>query len=189
MRTRESPAPSSTGDAMPQRSKIERLPEKVRKELESRLIKNGFGSYVEMSEWLKERGFEISKSALHNWGQGYEARLQALKVATDQAKAIAEASEDDAGAMNEALIRLVQTKTFEILVELEDVKGADLSKIGLMVARITRASVNQKKWAEEARKQALNEAADTVEATAKRQGVSEDTIAMIRRDLLGMSDD
>ena len=172
---------------MPQRSKIERLPEKVRKELESRLIKNGFGSYVEMSEWLKERGFEISKSALHNWGQGYEARLQALKVATDQAKAIAEASEDDAGAMNEALIRLVQTKTFEILVELEDVKGADLSKIGLMVARITRASVNQKKWADEARRQGVQEAATIAEKSLVNQGMSRDSIDSIKREIMGIA--
>lgn len=172
---------------MPQRSKIERLPEKVRQELERRLINNGFAGYVDLSEWLKERGFEISKSALHNWGQGYEARLRALKVATEQAKAIAEASEDDAGAMNEALIRLVQTKTFEILVELEDVKGADLSKIGLMVARITRASVGQKKWAEEARRQGVRDAADAAESYLSNEaGLSTEAVQEIKNRILGI---
>jgi len=156
-----------------QRSSVELLPDEVRQELEKRLIQGGFAGYVALAEWLNEQGFEISKSSVHRYGTKFEDRLRALKVATDQAKAIAEASEDDAGAMNDAIIRLVQTKTFELLVELET-DDKSLPRIGQMVAKLAQAAVRQKKWQTETeskvREKALEEAAEAVEkgATAEQ---------------------
>jgi len=156
-----------------QRSSVELLPEQVRQELEKKLIRGGFGRYEELAEWLRDQGYEISKSSVHRYGKKFEDRLRALKVATDQAKAIAEASEDDAGAMNDAIIRLVQTKTFELLVELET-DNKSLPRIGQMVAKLAQAAVRQKKWQTEmehkARETAFEEAAQAVEkgATAEQ---------------------
>jgi len=142
------------------------LPDEIRQALEQKLLRGGFSDYAGLAEWLAEQGFEISKSSVHRFGQNFEDRLRSLKVATDQAKAIAEASEDDAGAMNDALIRLVQTKTFELLVELET-SDKNLPKIGMMVAKLARAAVQQKKWQTEAeekiRQQAIEDAVDLVE--------------------------
>ena len=39
---------------MPPRSKIDALPEELRKELEQRLIGSGFSSYREHAAWLAE---------------------------------------------------------------------------------------------------------------------------------------
>jgi len=167
------------------------LPDEVRQELEKRLIQGGFAGYVELAEWLNEQGFEISKSSVGRYGKNFKNRLQALKVATDQAKAIVEASEDDAGAMNDAIIRLVQTKTFELLVELE-ADNKDLPRIGQMVAKLAQAAVRQKKWQQEMegkiREKALEEAANTVGESAKQAGISDETILKIRRDVLRMAD-
>lgn len=55
-----------------------------------------------------------------------------------------------------------------------------------MIAKLSKASVDQKKWMLEARKKALEEAAETVEATAKQEGVSQEVIKKIRRDVLMM---
>ena len=167
------------------------MPDEVRQELEKRLIQGGFAGYVELAEWLNEQGFEISKSSVGRYGKNFKNRLQALKVATDQAKAIVEASEDDAGAMNDAIIRLVQTKTFELLVELE-ADNKDLPRIGQMVAKLAQAAVRQKKWQQEMegkiREKALEEAANTVGESAKQAGISDETILKIRRDVLRMAD-
>ncbi|MGD8389055.1 MAG: DUF3486 family protein [Desulfobacteraceae bacterium] len=174
-----------------QRSSVELLPEDVRKELEQKLIQGGFSDYVGLAEWLNEKGFEISKSSIHRYGQKFEERVEALKVATEQAKAIVETSEDDAGAMNEAIIRLVQTKTFELLREME-VDKKSLPKIGQMVAKLGRAAVQQKKWNQEmeekVRKRALEEAAKTVEQSGKQAGASPETIRAIHRDILRISE-
>jgi len=165
------------------RSSVELLPDEVRQELETRLIQGGFSGYVELAEWLNEQGFEISKSSVHRYGKKFEDKLRALKVATDQAKAIAEASEDDAGAMNDAIIRLVQTKTFELLVELNADDKA-LPRIGQMVAKLAQAAVRQKRWAKEMEgkviKQTQENAARAVEKEAKRQGTSAKTIDALR---------
>lgn len=174
-----------------QRSSVDMLPEEVRKELEQRLLRGNFTDYAGLAQWLKEQGFEISKSSVHRFGSGFEERLRALKVATDQAKAIATASEDDAGAMNEALIRLVQTKTFELLVDL-DVDDKNLAKVGVMVAKLARAAVSQKKWGKEieaeVRKRALDDAAKAVDSIGKKKGslVDPETLRVIKEEIYGI---
>jgi len=171
------------------RSSVETLPDEIRQELEKRLIQGGFAGYVELAEWLSEQGFEISKSSVHRYGKKFEDKLRALKVATDQAKAITEASEDDAGAMNDALIRLVQTKTFELLVELE-AEDKSLPRIGQMVAKLAQAAVRQKKWQAEneaaARKRALEDAAKAVGTAAAEQGLSNEQAEFWRKKVLGV---
>lgn len=175
---------------MPARSKIALLPEEVKAGLNKRLITGGFANYTALTDWLDGQGFEISRSALHRYGQEFEEKCEAIKLATEQAKAIVSVVGDDEGNMNEALIRLIQQQSFDILIKNSQEEGGDLTKVlpkmGIMVARLSRASVDQKKWAAETRKKALEEAADTVEISAKQEGVSPETIAKIRREILGM---
>ncbi len=168
---------------MPQRSAVTQLPDAVRTELEKRLLRGGFAGYVALADWLGEQGYQIGKSAVHRYGQAFARRMSALKIATDQAKALAEESSDDEGAMNEALIRLVQTRTFEILIALdEDAKSADLAKIGRMVADLARSSIGQKKWAETVR----NKLQAKLDAYAGRSGLSGQQAEDLRRELLGV---
>ena len=69
----------------------------------------------------------------------------------------------------------------ETLAANRDSKMIDaLSKLGALVERF-------EKIAAMARKQALEEAADVVDQTAKQAGVSEETIQIIRRDVLRMA--
>lgn len=166
---------------MPQRSAVSQLPEDVRKALEQRLIKSGFAGYEDLSDWLADQGFEISRSAIQRYGQKFEERLSSLKLATDQAKAIATASEDDEGAMNEALIRLVQERLFTILVETEQ-ETPNLAKIARASADLVRSSITQKKFAEQVRAQ-LTQKADEF---ASRNGLTASQTEELRRELLGV---
>lgn len=172
---------------MPARSKITTLPEEIKAELNKKLISRGFADYTALVEWLQGQGFEISRSTLHRYGQDFEAKCEAIKIATEQAKAIVGVVGDDEGNMNEALIRLIQQLSFDILIknEHEDLLSI-LPKMGVMIAKLSRASVDQKKYASDARKKALEEAANAVETSAKQEGVSPETIVKIRREILGM---
>lgn len=173
---------------MPARSKITLLPDNIRDDLERKLLSGGFADYAALEAWLREQGFEISRSAIHRFGQEFQAKCEAIKIATEQAKAIVATVGDDEGNMNEALIRLIQQLSFDVLIKNQDAEIASiLPKMGVMIAKLSKASVDQKKWAAEARKRAIAEAADTVEATAKQEGVSPDTIQKIRRDVLQMA--
>src|SRR5437879_9879540 len=108
---------------MPRRSKIETLPpNKIHKEFDQRVAAGGFGNYSDLTQWLNQQGYEIRKSAGADPAQKLERRIAAIKQATDSAKAIVAAAPDDEGAMNDALIKLVQKGYFDILVELLEVQ-------------------------------------------------------------------
>lgn len=184
---------------MPRRSSMLQLPDEIRERLNARLVQAGFSNYDVLLDWLndqiKEAGIElrISRTALWRHGKKFEDRLEKMRVATEQAKALSEGSDDDQGDMNEALIRLVQTQTFEILMELGDEPDpAALNKIGLMVARLTRASVKVKEWRNEVREELERKtaaAAEKVAALAGKSGLSPSVASQIRAEILGIKVD
>ncbi|MGK4383427.1 phage protein Gp27 family protein [Ectopseudomonas oleovorans] len=57
---------------MPPRSKVGQLPAKVKAWLDQALAENNFSDYEALSAELAGRGFAISKSALHRYGQNFE---------------------------------------------------------------------------------------------------------------------
>lgn len=169
---------------MPPRSKVLSLPAEVKEWLDQALIENNFSQYEALSAALAERGHSIGKSALHEYGQNFEDRLSALRTASEQAKAMVAAAPDDEGAVNEALMRLVQEQIFNSLMA-QDGK-VDLAKTAKAVAELGRASVVQKKWQAEVRLKAES-AAKAVEKIAKKGGLSADTVAEMRREILGVA--
>lgn len=173
---------------MPQRDAVSLLPEQVREELERRLLSNGFSNYVALSDWLKEQGFEISKSAIGRYGQKFEERVRALQIATQQARALAEAAPDDEGALNDSLIRLVQERLFTILVDLnvEQIDNINIGSLTKGIATLARATVKQKEWQVAVREKAAA-AADAVEHIARKGGLSDEAAAEIRAKILGVA--
>lgn len=172
---------------MPPRSKVAQLPPEIKAWLDQTLVENNFSGYELLSAELAERGYSIGKSALHSYGQNFEERLSALRMASEQAKAIVTAAPDDEGSVNEALMRLVQEHLFKLLMS-QDGK-IDLPKVAKAVAELGRASVVQKKWAAEVevRRAALQEAASVAEGAMASQGMSQDAIDAIKRDILGIA--
>ncbi len=168
---------------MPPRSKIKQLPPPIKQWLDRALVEGNFSGYELLEAELAERGFVIGKSSINRYGKEFERRLHAVKLATEQAKAISSGSPDDEGAMNDALIKMVQQKAFETLLKMED--GASLKEIGLMVARLSNATVKQKQWATEVREKATS-AADAVEKIAKKGGLSPAALTEIRSRILGI---
>lgn len=169
---------------MPPRSKVATLPSEVKVWLDQALAENNFSDYEALSQELTERGYAISKSALHRYGQNFEERLSALKLASEQARAVVAAAPDEEGAVNEALMRLVQEHLFKLLMT--EGGQIDLPKVAKAVAELGRASVVQKKWQAEVRAKA-EAAASQVEKIAKKGGLDAATVAEIRREILGVA--
>lgn len=173
---------------MPPRSKVASLPAEVKTWLDQALVENNFSGYEALSAELSGRGFTIGKSALHAYGQGFEDRLASLRMASEQARAVVAAAPDDEGAVNEALVRLVQDKLFTVLMAADG--KLDISKVGKAVAELVKASVVQKKWSAEHRKTIREEfAAEAAEAVSEElrgeDGMSEQLEERIRGILLG----
>lgn len=171
---------------MPKRSKITLLPDDLRAELERRLLTSGFSNYDAIAQWLREQDVDISRSAIHRFGQDFATKCEAIKLATEQAKTIVTVVGDDEGNMNEALIRLIQQLSFDILIKSQDADIASLlPKMGVMVAKLSKAAVDQKKYATEV-KGRVNKAADEVVTAVKKGGMSEATAEEIRKKILGI---
>ena len=174
---------------MPRRSKVEQLPADMKAWLDQALVQNNFSQYELLSAELKKRGCEISKTGLHRYGQEFEERLKTLRMVTEQDRAVVQASPDDEGAVNDALVRLTQEKMFGILMEINvDPDTVDLAKLARAVAELGKASVAQKRWQMEARKQALEEAAKEAGIAAKSVGLTDDAVEQIKRRILGIAE-
>lgn len=180
---------------MPAPSKISRLPEVIRAWLNAELAKRGFSGYVELEELLAQKGFEISKSAIHNYGQKLERKLAAIRASTEAARSIAEAAPDDADLRSAAVMSLVQTEIFDVLVNLQEASDEDVDQVTRVkllshaaknIATLSRASVNQKKWQIEMRDRA-RDVADEVTNNARAAGMSEETAELWRKKILGIT--
>ncbi len=172
---------------MPRRSKVEQLPADIKQWLDDALVANNFGRYRLLAEELKKRGCDLSKTALHRYGQDFEERLKTLRLVTEQARAVVKAAPDEDGAVNDALVRLTQEKMFNLLIELEvDPKKVDLSKLARAVAELGKASVAQKRWQAEARKKAIEDAAKEAGSAAKRAGLTQDVVDQLKTRILGL---
>ena len=173
---------------MGKKSTVDTLPRAVKEWLDHTLVESNFSGYQLLAEELKGRGYEISKSAIHRYGQDFEKRLQTLKLATEQAKAIVDSSPDDEGAVSEALMRLVQEKLFQVMLEfqVDPDKPLNIASAAKAVAELSRATVNQKKWQAEVRARA-EAAAANVEKIAKKGGLSAESVEQLRREILGIA--
>ena len=171
---------------MPRRSKVIDLPIEIRQELEKRLMANAFSDYEGLSAWLAEQGYELSRSAVHRYGQSFEDRVGALRLATEQARVLCEASPDDDGVMGEALMRLAQERMFGLLVEMEvDPEKVDITKLVRSISELSRSQVGLKQYQAKVRA-SVDAAKKALESASKSGGISAETRQIIERELLGI---
>lgn len=178
---------------MPKREKISQLPATVRKWLDKTLAEGNFSGYEDLAKELKQYGVNVSKSSVHRYGQKLERRLSAIKASTEAAKAIAEAAPDDADHRSAAVISLVQSELFDVLLAVEESDDKEptermalLTKAAKGIAELSRASVNQKKHEGEVRKQERARAAEVAATVAKQGGLSAESVQKLRKAILGV---
>ncbi len=179
---------------MPRRSSLLQIPTELRERLNARLVQQGFADYDGLLDWLHDElesaGLElrISRTALWRHGQKFEEKLEALRMATEQAKAISDGAEDDEGAMTDALVRLTQEKLFGVLMEVQiDPEHIDINKVGRMIADLGRASITVKRYKQEVRQRTEAKfAALEREAGNGKGGLDMATLKRVREEIYGL---
>lgn len=179
---------------MPRTNAIEQLPPEVKAWLDKALLKQGFGGYEALAEYLKGQGYALSRSSLHRYGQKLERRLSAIRASTEAARMLAANVDDTENHLSGSVISLVQTELFETLLNLQEAEGAEdaservklLSQAAKSIAEVSRASIANKKWQAEIRAKA-EAAANRVEAIGKKGGLSAEAAEAIRREILGIA--
>lgn len=181
---------------MPKPSAIDSLTPEQRAAFVAELTRRNFADYDGLVAWAADFGLEITRSAAHRYGTKVKRKLQAVKDSTEAARLIAEAAPDDADLRSAAVISLVQSELFDVMVTLQDLDDADpAERVGLLkeaarsVLDMTKASTMQKKWMQEnearIRREAREEAANELTEQLKNDGISEELEASIRRILIG----
>ena len=175
---------------MPERSKIRRLPDEVRRQLDSRLVGNGFGGYSELSGWLADQGYEIGKSSIHRYGSDLEERIERIRLATEQAEALVEASGDESGAMSDASIRLIQERMFDVLLTSQEGDVKALSSAARALADTARAGTTVRQERRRALREAADEAAKSAGEEARKAGLTlpPEALRRIREQVYGIYD-
>ena len=187
---------------MMKRSKITGLPPAVKSWLDRALVTGNFAGYAQLEEELRKRGHTIGKSSIHRYGANLERKLAAIQASTAAAKIIAESAPDDAGQLSGAVMSLIQTEVFNVLVTLQEIEqsGASekddaaakmaraklLSQLAKNVATLSRASVSQKKHEIEIRGK-VRAAADAAVRIAKKGGVSKAGIEELFNVVVGIA--
>lgn len=184
------------------RSKITALPAAVKAWLDQTLVAGNFAGYAQLEAELAGRGYAISKSSIHRYGSNLERKLAAIKASTEAAKIIADSAPDDAGQLPAAVMSMIQTEVFNVLVTLQEIEqsGASekdaaetkmtraklLSQLAKNMATLSRASISQKKHEIEIRGR-VAAAADRAAAVAKKGGLTQGAVDTIRREILGIA--
>jgi len=173
---------------MGERSKILDLPEGTRSALDERLIRGGFSGYVELEAWLRQQGYEVSKSSIHRYGSAMEQRLADLRRSTEEARALVAAAPDDSDAMARATMQMLQQRLFGLLRDMDEIdpESVDIAKIAKAMAPLVRASIAQQQFMRDVAERA-KAAAESVDKLARTGGLSQDSAAEIRRAILGIA--
>ena len=172
-----------------QRSKVERLPADVREWLDREIVRRSFGSYEELATLLSEKGYAISESGIQKYGKKFAQQMECIKLATAQARAVVAETADEAGAMSDALVRVLQQRIFAVLVESEseDIGEIKLANLAKGVAALARTTLSQRQWTmkvSEILDRQKSAARNRIDEAAKMGGLSPEAERMIRQALL-----
>ncbi len=184
---------------MARRRKIDTIPEDTRAWLRAELARRGFGDLVavtaELNAQLAEMGLPITigKSAVGAENIRVRRAQEAVRATTEAARLIAETAPDDGDHRSAAAMALVQSEVFELLLrirESEDMEDpaarlAVMNEAALGLSRLSRARVNQGRWAIDVAERA-KAAADKVGSLVAQRGIDSQTAAEIRASILGI---
>lgn len=175
---------------MARRSKVDALPPALKAELERLLADRSHGGYEALAAWLKDQGYDISKSAVHRYDQRVQAVMMRIRASTEAARLLAQAAPDEADEHSAAVLRMVQSALFDAMARVtEAAEEADperqvkvLAAAARAIAEASRASIGQKRWADEVR--AKLEEVERVAQKAGRQ-LDAETLRLVKEGLYG----
>lgn len=131
--------------------KIDKLPRAVKHEVEEQMI--GGVNYKDISNYLKENGYDIHYSSVHRYGKKFLARFESVRVAKEFAKLLAEDNVDrPATELHEANNLLASQLIMEAMVD-DEMDAGERAKIAKSIASLQNAQVANEKLKLSARKE------------------------------------
>lgn len=131
-------------------SKIDRLPEVLKKEVENRLLEGH--TYEDIANYLKKMGQDIHYSTVARYGKPFLEKFESVRMAKDYAQLLAEDNPDrPTTELHEANNALVSQMIMEAIID-PDVSSEDKLKAAKDIAALQRAQVANEKLKIDSRK-------------------------------------
>ena len=149
----------------------------------------GIDAYATLVRWLREDEKPTAIANVQDAAATFERRLEALRISTARARTVlAEmGDEDDTDTLGLALMRLVQQRLVDVLIEQPlDLEKVKLDALARTVAQLAQSGMRQKLWQLELRLR-VEAAAASIKRQGKDAGLREETLARIESEVLGLS--
>jgi hypothetical protein len=173
---------------------VDALPPEVRAWLDQELVRLGFRDYRGLARELKGQGWQVSKSAVHRYGQALQEQIE---TRTRKAKEKAELAKALSGVYGDNLADMVtgaQGIALSAVMDAIDAReySADRETLGSLAKAIPQIGrglfgAAAEKRAEAARRKALEDAAQAVERSEVARGLTKDRVAELRRIITGIA--
>src|SRR5690348_3676054 len=112
-----------------------RLPERLRKSVARRVIKQGFRNYKPLAQWVRRQGHDISVDSLRRFGVRLATELKTpASFPGGDRRARVRAKSGARAARTEGLVQLTQEKLCAALSEINQLKQGDMSRLAHAVA-------------------------------------------------------
>jgi hypothetical protein len=171
--------------------KMRGMPKDLKQRFDALITDGTFHTSSQLQKWLSDNGFEISTRSIRQYGENFEHSLEAVRLATEQARIVCKQFKDDDPDMQTALLRLVQTQLFQVLA-VSNGKGktrrrlatapVNVGALARCVSNLIKAETDHQKWADHTRAKVAAAEKKVEEATAK--GLSKDAAQQIKAVLM-----
>lgn len=175
---------------MPRKSNLVKLDQGLRDELD-RLLREGKHTITAITDHLKALGADTSRAAVGRYSQNFDRVMQDVRRTREMARAIGKELSDVSDQDSTRLLtETLQSLLLKALMQLGENEGeadagelADMAKAIKDVGQAMKTSVDVEL---KVRQKALDDAAKVVVETGKKEGLSEETVNLIREKILGV---
>lgn len=175
---------------MGRRSKIKDLPSTVVDDLNARLIERGFSGYDELAGWLRDLGYNISKSAVHRHGSALEQEFEEAMADARRTRALAKAARQDGDENDNSLLaaatEVMQDNLLRVSLALKRAQDTDneeeaakvvatsktLSLVARAFSQVGRMDIARQRWQAELATKMAAEAAAAAISGAQAEGLT-----------------
>lgn len=176
---------------MGRKSSIKKLDPRIREAIDA-AIRDGRATIDELVELIERHGGEASRSAVGRYVKNANQQMEKFRQAKEIAKVwVGKIEEDPDGDMGRMLSEMLRTVAWQTIGNFdEDEKGASAGELMFVAKAIKELAQADKISADREiiiRREFAKQAAAKVEESATAAGMSADTVATIKREILGLA--
>lgn len=180
-------------------SKVDLLPDEIRSALHA-MLRDKRHTQTDIreavNELIDEHGLpdelKLSRSGLNRYASNMEQVGSRIREAREVSKQwVAKLGAEPEGDVSRVLVEMVRTLAFDSVIKMSEsekpLEPKFIKELAIGIERLEKAASESQKRELEIRKQIAAETADAVDSIVKQAGLTADTIADIKRQILGIA--